>query len=59
MGLPLYRLEELKRERENLVRQARGNGGLIFNKYFNLWKIDPKIKAIGPLKQEKRQLGFR
>ena len=45
MALPLYRLDEKeKHERRNLIQQARGNSGLIFNKFFDLWKVDRRGK---------------
>lgn len=50
MTLPLYRLDgEQKHERENLIKNIRGNAGLVFNKYFLRWKrnwsIDPGDKS--------------
>lgn len=46
MVLPLYRLKnEYARERENLIEQAKGNTGLIFNKYFLGWEDNWDIKA--------------
>lgn len=46
MVLPLYQLKnEYARERENLIGQAKGNTGLIFNKYFLGWEDNWDIKA--------------